>query len=221
MRIASWNIRKAVGLDWKRSPERVLDVLDDIAPDIVLLQEADKRLGARPSALPFRLIDAHRRLTWLRLGGTEVSLGWHGNAVLLREGLEAEVLERVALPGFEPRGAVIARVGDLLLVGCHLGLRRGDRRRQVDVILREAERFGIERMVMGGDFNEWRMGPLIGTTHARLREVTPGATFHAARPVVALDHFVLGEKVRERASGVWHEPPSHRASDHLPIWVDL
>ena len=221
MRIASWNIRKAVGLDWRRSPERVLDVLDDIRPDVVLLQEADKRLGARPSALPFRLIEAHRRLTWLRVGGNDVSLGWHGNAVLLREGLEAECLERVTLPGLEPRGAVIARVGDLLVVGCHLGLRRGDRRRQVDVILREAERFGIARMVMGGDFNEWRMPLLLGTTHHPLRDVTPGPTFHASRPLVALDHFVLGGGLRPKASGVWHDPPSHRASDHLPIWVDL
>ena len=29
LRVASYNIRKAVGLDWKRRPERILAVLDD------------------------------------------------------------------------------------------------------------------------------------------------------------------------------------------------
>ncbi|PRY93139.1 endonuclease/exonuclease/phosphatase family metal-dependent hydrolase [Hasllibacter halocynthiae] len=221
MRIVSWNIRKAVGLDWRRSPARILSALDDLAPDVVLLQEADKRIAPRPAALPFRLIEAHERLEWLRVADTEVSLGWHGNAILLREGLQAECLSRLTLPGLEPRGAVIARVGDLLLAGCHLGLRRADRRRQVDVILREAERFGIERLVMGGDFNEWQMNPLLGTTYHALSDVTPGPTFHASRPMVALDHFVLGPDLRAKGSGVWGEAPANRASDHLPIWVDL
>ena len=42
MRIASYNIRKAVGLDWRRDAIRILDVLEEINADVVVLQEADR-----------------------------------------------------------------------------------------------------------------------------------------------------------------------------------
>ena len=45
--VASYNVRKAIGLDRKRNPQRVLDVLHEIDADIVALQEADKRFGGR------------------------------------------------------------------------------------------------------------------------------------------------------------------------------
>src|SRR6476660_6044157 len=57
--VASYNMRKAIGLDRKRNPHRVLDVLHEIDADIVALQEADKRFGGRGSAVPHELIDEH------------------------------------------------------------------------------------------------------------------------------------------------------------------
>ena len=56
MRIASYNIRKAVGLDWRRNPGRIVDVLAEIDADVVVLQEADKRVGARAGVLPVRFV---------------------------------------------------------------------------------------------------------------------------------------------------------------------
>ena len=47
MRIVSYNIRKAVGLDRRRDPERILAILREVDADIVVLQEADRRLGRR------------------------------------------------------------------------------------------------------------------------------------------------------------------------------
>jgi endonuclease/exonuclease/phosphatase family metal-dependent hydrolase len=81
LRLASYNIRKAVGLDWKRKPERILAVLDEIGADVVVLQEADKRLGLRPAAIPLGLLSTHG--TYQHLDpGPGPSLGWHGNAIL-------------------------------------------------------------------------------------------------------------------------------------------
>ena len=50
LRIASYNIRKAKGLDRRRDPGRILRVLNGLDADVIALQEADRRLGARPSA---------------------------------------------------------------------------------------------------------------------------------------------------------------------------
>src|SRR6187200_717975 len=44
--VASYNMRKAIGTDRRRRPERAL-------------QEADKRMGGRGSAVPHELIDEH------------------------------------------------------------------------------------------------------------------------------------------------------------------
>ena len=52
-------MRKAIGLDRRRDPHRVLDVLHQIDADVVALQEADKRFGGRGSAVPHELIDSH------------------------------------------------------------------------------------------------------------------------------------------------------------------
>lgn len=52
IRVASYNIRKAVGLDWRRDTHRIADVLAEVDADVIALQEADKRLGARAGVLP-------------------------------------------------------------------------------------------------------------------------------------------------------------------------
>ena len=51
LKVASYNIRKAVGLDWRRKPQRVLDVINEIGADVVALQEVDRRFGSRLTAL--------------------------------------------------------------------------------------------------------------------------------------------------------------------------
>ncbi|TNC73296.1 endonuclease/exonuclease/phosphatase family protein [Rubellimicrobium roseum] len=225
VRVTSYNIRKAVGLDWKRRPERILSVLDEIAPDVVVLQEADKRLGARPAAIPPGLLATHGTFTHIDTGPGP-SLGWHGNAVLLRRGLTGEVVQLIELPGLEPRGAMVALVrqeigrGGFLLVAAHLGLQRGSRHRQMAAILEATKGTGMP-VVMAGDLNERAPFQLVRPFHRDLRLVTPGPSFHASRPFVALDHMILSGPVREVRSRVHASGLSHVASDHLPIWADL
>jgi endonuclease/exonuclease/phosphatase family metal-dependent hydrolase len=225
LRVASYNIRKAVGLDWKRKPERILSVLDEIGADVAVLQEADKRLGQRPAAIPLGLLASHG--TYKHLDpGPGPSLGWHGNAVLLKTGLKGQVIDLIDLPGLEPRGAIVARIeretgrGAFVLVAAHLGLNRGSRHRQVAAILEATKDLKLP-VVMAGDLNERSPHRLLAPFHRDLKLVTPGPSFHASRPFVALDHMILSGKVRVARSKVHASPLSHVASDHLPIWVDI
>ena len=39
-------------------PMRTLDVINDLGADILVLQEADKRLGQRKPAIPHQMIEA-------------------------------------------------------------------------------------------------------------------------------------------------------------------
>jgi endonuclease/exonuclease/phosphatase family metal-dependent hydrolase len=84
LRLATWTIRACLGTDFHRDPSRVLQGIAVLQADIVALQEADFRLGSRPSALPRDRIVSATGLHALPIGRNAVSLGWHGNALLAR-----------------------------------------------------------------------------------------------------------------------------------------
>ena len=244
--LASYNMHKAVGLDGRRDPHRVLKVLQEIDADIVALQEADKRMGGRGSTVPHELIDSHglykpvqfgvrhkRTLEGVRKHADRFlklntrNIGWHGNAILVKPHigvLDCAVLE---LPTLEPRGAVIAElmIGDkpLRVVGMHLDLSGLWRKRQMRAILDAiARRPNRMPTVLMGDTNEWR------TEAGCLREIEPefhlaptGASFHARHPVAALDRIIVHKDLNIEAAGVHMSPAARRASDHLPIWARI
>lgn len=222
--LASWNIRKCVGLDWRRDPSRVARVLTHMRSDVVALQEVDKRLGFRPAALPHDVVANDTHLTPVPPGSHPKSLGWHGNAVLLGGDLEAEAVEGMELPGIEPRGALFVDIAGegvrLRVVAVHLGLLRRSRRLQLAAIRDRLARLDDRPTVILGDFNEWspRAGlePLQGfDVHA------PGLSFHSSRPVAALDRIVTDPRLVVEKKGVVRNEDTVRASDHLPIWARI
>ncbi len=224
LRIASYNIQKCVGLDFRRQPQRILQVIESMKADIVVLQEADKRLPPRPAALPHFMLD---EAGWqvADLGGAG-SLGWHGNAVIYRG--DAVSLRQTAhqdLPGLEPRGAVRAefdtRIGPLRVVGMHLGLLPASRRSQILHILRSGAELDQMPTVWAGDFNEWSRQPVLDHLAPDMRFLPPIPSFPAAQPLGALDRIALGQGVEATTHGVHEDRPAHIASDHLPVWADL
>ncbi|WP_298432429.1 endonuclease/exonuclease/phosphatase family protein [uncultured Jannaschia sp.] len=211
-----------MGLDWRRDPGRILRVADDTRADILAVQEADKRLGLRHSALPAKLLDTSR---WRPVPvGPGANLGWHGNAILL--GPDARLLwsEGIDLPGFEPRGALLAGVElrgrRMVLAAVHLGLLRRHRRAQL-AHLADRLRGYREPVVLAGDFNEWSDARGLEALHPRFDIHAPGRSFHAARPVAGLDRIAVPRGTPVHGGGVVETPDARRASDHLPIWADV
>jgi endonuclease/exonuclease/phosphatase family metal-dependent hydrolase len=226
LRVASYNIRKCMGLDRRRDPDRVLGVVAALGADVVALQEVDRRLGDRPATLEHARIETVTGLKPVEVSNNGISLGWHGNAVLLHPDIRVEAIRRLDLPGLEPRGAVMVHAirGDrpFRLVAVHLGLTRAYRRRQLNAIVRAAGAIGGDLpTVILGDFNEWRndrgLEPLAHgfTVHA------PGLSFHAARPVAALDRIAVNGGMTLEDAGVHRSEAARLASDHLPVWADL
>ena len=220
LRLASYNIRKAVGRDRRRDPARILHVINEIGADVVLLQEADRRLGARPSAIPRALIERETDFEVAPLARNDVSLGWHGNAVLVRRALDISETRHFDLPGLEPRGAVFVDLGKLSIVGTHLGLLRTWRHRQMSAILRHVgPRTG--RTVIAGDFNEWSDIRGCEPWEHAFTILYPGRSFPTLRPVASLDGLAFGAEVSVAAQGVLRSGAAGVASDHFPIWADI
>jgi endonuclease/exonuclease/phosphatase family metal-dependent hydrolase len=227
IRVASYNMRKAIGTDRRRRPERTLEVLCELGADVVALQEADRRFGARISALPPLLIDEHSDYKPVTFGGRDGSLGWHGNAMLVRKDVVVKGAQLVHLPSLEPRGAVLADLelgGEKLrVVGMHLDLSGLWRRRQAHAILAHlAARDDQPPTVLMGDLNEWsaRGGCLRDFAH-HCRFAQCGRSFHSRHPVAALDRIMVMPGLDIVDSGTHHSPAARKASDHLPIWAQL
>lgn len=242
--LASYNMRKAIGLDRRRDPRRVLDVLHEIDADVVALQEADKRFGGRGSAVPHALIDSHSHYQPVHLGVRHrrplekvrrhadrllrldtKNLGWHGNALLVKDHVGVLDCQALELPTLEPRGAVMAEllIGDrpLRVVGMHLDLSGLWRRRQMRAILDAiARRPQPMPTVLMGDTNEWRSAAgCLKDLESEYCVAPTGPSFHARHPVAALDRIIVHKDLSIEAAGVHMSTAARRASDHLPVWA--
>ena len=224
LRIATYNLQKCVGLDMRRRPDRSLQVINSLGADIVVLQEVDKRLPPRPAALPHDLVE---RDGWkiLPFGAPGGSLGWHGNAMLVRDDMSILHTQHLDLPGLEPRGAILAevktRLGPLRVVGVHLGLVRRYRLLQVKAVMRHLDRRPAMPLILAGDFNEWGSRAAIDSVARGVSFVQTPASFPAPRPIARLDRIAHSDALETVATGTWREKPAHIASDHLPVWADL
>jgi endonuclease/exonuclease/phosphatase family metal-dependent hydrolase len=226
LRVASYNIHKAIGTDRRRNPGRILDVLDEIDADIVALQEVDRRLGARASAIPPQMLDAHQSYTAVRFDTRPLSLGHHGNALFIKRTNRVLDCAALSIPSFEPRGAVVADIetehGDVRIVGMHLDLSGLRRRQQIRAILSQidARKTPMPTILMG-DCNEWSPhGGSMTEFHGHHIAQT-GPSFHSRRPMARLDRIVTCDRIKIHAAGAHHSLKARFASDHLPIWADV
>ncbi len=224
---ASYNIHKAVGLDRRRDPDRILAILREMDADVIALQEADQRFGQRESVIPLDAIDEHTPYRAVPLSMRPGSIGWHGNALLVRREFSIVEAGIVPLPTLEPRGAIRA---DLLamgkrvrVVGMHLDLSGLRRRQQLRTILSHVGQCGPAcPTVLMGDTNEWSLhGGALREFHAPWRVLSPGRSFPARRPVAQLDRIIISPEWELYETGVHHSALAARGSDHLPVWVRL
>lgn len=226
LKVASYNIRKAMGTDRVRRPDRILAVLAELDADVVALQEADRRYGRRQSALPLDLIG---QTGWraVDLAIRPNGIGWHGNAILVRDGIGIGACRALALPVLEPRGAVMAELDAdgfrFRVVGMHLDLSGLWRRRQARALIAHVDACAHPMpTIMMGDLNEWSLGGGCLADFARRFEFAPtGPSYHARRPLARLDRIMTTPDLAILASGTHHSRLATRASDHLPIWAEV
>jgi len=227
IKVASYNIRKSLGTDRKRSPDRILKILEELDADIIALQEVDRRFGERVTTLSPELIVDLTRYMPVRFGIRQMSLGWHGNVLLVRKGAQVLSQQRIDLPAFEPRGAVMADIDvhgqRVRVVGMHLGLTGGYRMKQAQAVVGHLEKLeGRMPTVIMGDLNQWSEdGGCLAQFAIHHNVIAPGPSFHARAPMLKLDRIITSRDLRLEATGVHHSALARTGSDHLPVWATL
>jgi endonuclease/exonuclease/phosphatase family metal-dependent hydrolase len=225
IRVASYNIRKSVGLDRQRRPERIVEILNEIDADVVALQEVDRRTGERPTTIPREMIERETDLQIVDVAIRPNSIGWHGNALLVRKSADIQFARRHEIPKLEPRGAISADItihGETVrFVGAHLGLVKRFRQQQIRSITEQLDALSPLPTLIMGDLNEWRPGGSLTHFGESYAIATPGPSFHSSRPVASLDRIILCNRLDLLNGAVHMSDLAKIASDHLPIYADI
>ncbi|MEP9360551.1 endonuclease/exonuclease/phosphatase family protein [Sphingomonas sp. KR3-1] len=228
IKVASYNMRKSIGTDRRRRPERTLQVLCEINADIVALQEADRRFGERSAVLTGHLLAEHSDYKAIPFGTKARSMGWHGNALLVRKDATILDCEAIHLPALEPRGAVMADVrlasGSVIrVVGMHLDLSGLWRRRQAHAIITHLQASTHQHpTILMGDLNEWSaQSGCLRDFASHFTFAGTGKSFHARRPMAKLDRIMASPELTFTGAGVHDSLQARTASDHLPIWATI
>ena len=243
VRFVSYNIHRAIGVDRRFAPERIVSILSYLAADVVLLQEVDE--GVPRS----RELDLAKELA-VSLGyphyavGHNVKLrkGRYGNATLSRWPILRERNIDLTVGLRKRRGCQHTRLlvrspagrrHRIEVFNVHLGLSARERARQVDLLARSREFASLpERVpcIVGGDFNDWRslMQPFFESA-LRFRSANGGEsgaertirTYPSFFPQGALDRVYFRGPFRLLAARPCRLGLCRVASDHLPLAVDL
>jgi len=222
--LASYNIHKCVGTDKIFDPQRIISVIAGLRADILALQEVDKRFGARHGLLDMAELERETGLRPVPIHPiAPQGQGWHGNALFFRAGNICSI-EQIALPGVEPRGALIVdfyfKAGPLRIIAAHFGLLRRSRALQAEAILAFLKTRQTMPTVLLGDLNEWRSSKnsSLNGLHAYFVEKADAApSFPSRFPLLTLDRVFAAPPDLVRSLAVYDTPLARRASDHLPI----
>lgn len=212
LRVMTYNIRM---LNDDRAA--VLSVLRDCAPDVVAIQEPPRwgllgrwRLGRLATEAGLVVVVAGRgaRTTAL-LARPEIAVtGAHG-------------LRLPSTPGRTLRGLAVADHAGLRIVSVHLGLSAHERSRQVLRIMPLVA--AAPNCVVLGDLNELPDGPSWRRLGMNLRDLAApaGPTYSATAPVKRIDAVLGSRGVTASVARVVTDDDTRRASDHLPVVVDI
>lgn len=222
------------------STAEIAAVCADAAADIIALQELDAPETDEDEGVHHaRDIAGRLGMTLLFCRTFRRGVGFYGHALLSRTPLELQRVTTFPAPSTlvhtEPRGAIWGRtsVGGLALdvISTHLGVSRAERRLQSTELVGDRWLASPELRhphILCGDFNALPLGSTYRRIAARMNDAQrmlrghrPRPTFPSVLPALRLDHVFVSEGVRVHGVRVPYTSRARRASDHLPLIVDL
>jgi len=231
VRVATYNIHRAQGLDGRTRLERIAAVLAAIDADIVALQEV---IGASPLK-PGQAAElgAALGMGWVMAHTRHWRTALFGNVVLSRFPIRHHSQHDLTWKTCEHRGVQrvdLAMEDDTLhFYNVHLGTSLLERRAQaVRLATLVHDKRVVGPKIVLGDFNEWarhlgatdvlaqRLQSIDLSKHLRSRRTYPGIF-----PLLHLDHIYYEGKVEVLKVSLPRDRMALMASDHLPLVADL
>ena len=216
--IATWNIQKGVGTDFRRRIDRTADVLASVDADVVGLQEVMRTRACDQAEHVARRLGCE--LAW----GPARALrdGTYGNALLVRGRVLESCVHDLSVRHMEPRACLEALVESrgvrLRVFVCHLGLGMRERAIQIERVMRAVRAARGEPRIVVGDFNEWNRGAVARAFAEEFPHVPrPRRSHPSPFPVFALDRIAWDPGLRGEPEVL----PVRGASDHRMVIARL
>lgn len=241
LRVMTWNIHHAEGLDRKIDVDRIAKVILREKPDVVALQEVDR--GVERSG-KIDIITKLADLTDMTYAfGKTIAYqgGDYGNAFLTRFPIleERNLQYRMIQPG-EQRGLLQLvldfRGEEIVVANTHLESRSDDTARvaSVEQLVATLMAFKPRPIVVCGDFNDIPGSRVVALLNRDLKDCWESAgqgsgyTFPSEGAKKRIDYmFVLDSSRHDTASSATHLRPvsagvlQSDASDHLPLMIEF
>lgn len=243
LKVLTYNIHRAIGLDRRFQPDRIINILSHHNPDIVLLQEVDE--GAPRSREQDMAKEIAEELDYpFYAAGHNVSLkkGRYGNATLSRYPIVRERNIDLTIGDHKRRGCQHTAIEidrqqnsyRLEVFNLHLGLSPLERQRQSGLLMRSKEFTDIDQQsscIVGGDFNDWLsrlralyvegMSLRCATDRETQLRTRPIKTYPSLAPRGGLDRIYYRGKLRSISAYASRSQVARVASDHLPVVVEF
>ncbi|MGH9882901.1 MAG: endonuclease/exonuclease/phosphatase family protein [Pyrinomonadaceae bacterium] len=236
-RVVTYNIHKCRGLDGRRRPKRIAEVLKQINADIVALQEVVGMDAPERERNQVRAIAEELGFDF-RIGENRQLRGCaYGNAVLSRLPMIAARNHDLTWLKNEPRGCLQVTIALdneksqhlLQIYNVHLGTsffeRRYQARRLLDVVTNSSHP-SSPRIVLG-DFNEWTRGLATHLLSYHFNNAEPqqrpgrARSYPGVLPLLHLDHIYYDSSLELINITVHRSALALVASDHLPVIGDF
>lgn len=241
IKVVSYNIHRAIGIDRKFAPERIVKILEALDGDIVLLQEVDEGVPrSNELNLAKELSEACGYPHFALSHNVTLKKGRYGNATLSRLPIVRKRNIDLTVGDKKKRGCqhTTIQVSDsktdfqfLEVFNLHLGLSAKERQKQAGILFKSKEFRDLDLKqpcIIGGDFNDWRSMLralfIIGKdfncatdrTSARGSEIA-FKTYPSFAPRGGLDRIYFRGAMELKDMGSTKMKLAKVASDHLPV----
>lgn len=242
IKIVTYNIHRAIGLDRRFRPQRIIDILNEIDADIVLLQEVDEGVPRSRELNLAKEISQACGYPYYALGhNVSLRKGYYGNATLSRFRILRERNINLTIDNKKRRGCQHTTVHinsnhhkEFDVFNLHLGLSAKERQKQAGILFHSFEYRKLESKmpcIVAGDFNDWRsllralfvegMGFDCATDNGTAKGEVAIKTFPSFSPKGGLDRIYYKGKIKHLKTGIYKKKIAKIASDHLPIVAEF
>lgn len=222
-RVATYNVHKCKGMDWRVSAARIADVVGHLHSDILATQEillSQAEEISKRICVPFTF------------GSPRQHAGEpYGNALFTNFPVTSHESYDITVPGREQRQclrvSLLSPSGiSLHFFALHLGTSYAERREQARQLISSrilgSTQFTAHRIV-AGDFNEWTRGlaSQLLSEHMQSADIVMHlkrkTTYPGIAPFMHLDHIYYDRDFELRDMHLYRTRLSLTASDHLPL----
>jgi endonuclease/exonuclease/phosphatase family metal-dependent hydrolase/Icc-related predicted phosphoesterase len=221
VRVMSYNIRNAKGMDNIVDYQRIADVINNLNPDIVALQELDSVTNRSQGVDVLAQLANHTAMYSVYGASIPFDGGKYGIGILSKE--KSISWKRIPLPGREEaRSLLMVEFKDYVCCCTHFSLNEDDRRASVDIIDRSVKDFN-KPVILAGDINATPETPVLEAFKQNwiILTDTKQFTFPSDKPNRTID-YIFGYAPKEYVYSVWQTRVLNTlASDHLPLFADI